>query len=79
MLAIFSIGSALTYMFGRMIGNQRQGWALWFAMTIVFVAGFVALAWAEQSGNPLLFNPVVLAEIVLPTGKFYRFTYTRLW
>src|SRR5690349_7599804 len=30
----------------------------------------------DQSGNPLLFNPVVLAEIVLPTGKFYRFTYT---
>jgi RHS repeat-associated protein len=29
----------------------------------------------DQSGNPLLFNPVVLAEIVLPTGKFYRFTY----
>ena len=30
----------------------------------------------DQSGNPLLFNPVVLSEIVLPTGKFYRFTYT---
>src|SRR6185369_833468 len=29
----------------------------------------------DQSGNPLLFNPVVLAEVVLPTGKFYRFTY----
>jgi K+-transporting ATPase ATPase A chain len=54
MLAIFSIGSALTYMFGRMVGNQRQGWALWFAMTIVFLGGFLALAWAEQSGNPML-------------------------
>ena len=30
----------------------------------------------DGSGNPLLFNPVVLAEVVLPTGKFYRFTYT---
>jgi len=30
----------------------------------------------DQSGNPLLFNPVVLAEIVLQTGKSYRFTYT---
>ena len=29
----------------------------------------------DQFGNPLLFNPVVLAEVVLPTGKFYRFTY----
>jgi RHS repeat-associated protein len=30
----------------------------------------------DQFGNPLLFNPVVLYEVVLPTGKFYRFTYT---
>ena len=54
MLAIFSIGGALTYMFGRMIKNQRQGWALWSAMVILFLAGFVAASWAEQAGNPLL-------------------------
>ncbi len=53
-LAIFSIGSALTYMFGRMVGNQKQGWALWFAMTIVFLLGVIISAWAEQAGNPLL-------------------------
>jgi K+-transporting ATPase ATPase A chain len=41
-------------MFGRMVGNQRQGWAIWSAMMILFLAGFVFSAWAEQSGNPLL-------------------------
>jgi K+-transporting ATPase ATPase A chain len=55
-LLIFSIGGALTYMFGRMVGNVKQGWALWWAMTAVFVAGFVIAAWAEQSGNPQLTN-----------------------
>ena len=33
MLSIFAIGSALTYMFGKMVGDTRQGWALWAAMT----------------------------------------------
>lgn len=54
MLSIFAISSALTYVFGRMVGNQRQGWALWFAMTIIFLGGFVVAAWAEQAGNPQL-------------------------
>ncbi len=54
MLSIFSIGSALTYMFGRMVGNQRQGWALWSAMTSLFLVGLIVTGWAEQAGNPLL-------------------------
>lgn len=54
MLSIFAIGSALTYMFGRMVGNQKQGWALWFAMTSLFLVGVIVSAWAEQAGNPLL-------------------------
>lgn len=54
MLAIFSISSALTYTFGRMVGNQKQGWALWFAMTTLFLVGVAVAAWAEQAGNPLL-------------------------
>src|SRR3989449_3029909 len=40
MLAIFSIGSGLTYTLGRMVGNQRHGWALLAAMSILFLAGF---------------------------------------
>lgn len=54
MFSIFSIGSALTYLFGRMVGDQRQGWAIWFAMMILFLSGFVIAAWAEQAGNPLV-------------------------
>ena len=43
----------------------------------LFTSSFDTRVCVEQdgSGNPLLFNPVVLAEVVLPTGKFYRFTY----
>ena len=54
MLSIFSIGGALTYTFGRMVGDQRQGWALWSVMTLLFLAGFAISAVAEQAGNPLL-------------------------
>jgi potassium-transporting ATPase potassium-binding subunit len=52
MLAILVIPAALVYMFGKMVGDTRQGWAILIAMTIIFVA-FIGLAvWAEQSGNP---------------------------
>ena len=54
MLSIFAIGGGLTYTFGRLVGDRRQGWALWIAMTILFLAGFAVTAGAEQAGNPLL-------------------------
>src|SRR5207237_1742489 len=38
-LSIFSIGAGLTYMFGKMVGDTRQGWALFAAMLVLFVAG----------------------------------------
>src|SRR6476659_327707 len=53
-LSIFAIGSALTYMFGKMVGDTRQGWALWAAMTILFLAGLFVVLPVEQNGNPLL-------------------------
>ena len=53
MLSIFSIGSGLTYYLGRMTKNQAHGWAVWSAMTILFLAG-VLVAWhAEAAGNPI--------------------------
>ncbi len=52
MLAIFLIPAALTATFGRMVGDARQGWALFAAMTILFLAGVGFCAWAEQKGNP---------------------------
>jgi K+-transporting ATPase ATPase A chain len=53
MLSIFSIGSGLTYYLGRMVGNQKHGWAVWITMTVLFLAG-VLVAWhAESAGNPI--------------------------
>src|SRR5258705_302153 len=53
MLSIFSIGSGLTYYLGRMTKNQAHGWAVWSAMTILFLAGVLACWWAESAGNPI--------------------------
>jgi K+-transporting ATPase ATPase A chain len=54
LLAIIAIPFALTYSFGRMVGDTRQGWAVLAAMIILFVP-LVTLAYrAEQSGNPLI-------------------------
>lgn len=54
MLAIFTIGSGLTYTLGRMTGSQAHGWAVWSAMAILFLAGVTVAYWAESRGNPLL-------------------------
>ena len=54
MLAIFCISSGLTYTLGRITGSQRHGWAVWFAMTILFFAGVITAYSAESHGNPLL-------------------------
>jgi K+-transporting ATPase ATPase A chain len=54
MVTIFAIGAALTNVFGRMAGNQRQGWAIFAAMGILFLAGVTACYWGEAAGNPLV-------------------------
>ena len=51
-LLIFSIGAALTNVFGRMVGNQRQGWAIFAVMGVLFLAGVAVAYWAEAAGNP---------------------------
>ena len=53
MLSIFAIPSALTYWLGRMVKNQRHGWAVWSAMAVLFVAGALVTWWAEAAGNPI--------------------------
>jgi potassium-transporting ATPase potassium-binding subunit len=53
-LLIFSIGAALTNVFGRMVGDQRQGWAIFAVMGLLFLAGTTVLYWSEAAGNPLL-------------------------
>ncbi|MCA3261588.1 MAG: potassium-transporting ATPase subunit KdpA [Telmatospirillum sp.] len=51
MVSIFAIGAALTNVFGRMVGDQRQGWTILAAMALLFVAGVWTTYWAEASGN----------------------------
>ncbi len=54
MVSIFAIGAAFTNVFGRMVGNQRQGWAIFAAMGVLFLAGVTVTYWAEAAGNPLV-------------------------
>ncbi|QCN98300.1 potassium-transporting ATPase subunit KdpA (plasmid) [Azospirillum argentinense] len=52
MLSIFAIGAGLTNLFGRMAGDERQGWAILAAMGLLFFVGVAAVYWAEAQGNP---------------------------
>ena len=54
MLLILSIGAGLFYMFGKMVGDTRQGWVLWAASAIIFIVAVAVVIPAEQAGNPLL-------------------------
>jgi K+-transporting ATPase ATPase A chain len=54
MLAIFLIPAALCITFGKMVSDQRQGWALYAVMGILFVAFAGFAIYSEQQGNPLL-------------------------
>jgi K+-transporting ATPase ATPase A chain len=51
MISIFAIGAALTNVFGRMVGNVRQGWAILAVMGTLFIAGVAICYWAEARGN----------------------------
>jgi potassium-transporting ATPase potassium-binding subunit len=53
MFLIFTIPAGLTFTFGRMAGDQRQGWALFGAMAFLFFAGVTVAYWAEAAGNPI--------------------------
>jgi K+-transporting ATPase ATPase A chain len=54
MLMIFVIPAGLMYTFGKMVGDTRQGWALFAAASVMFLAGVFVCYPAEQGGNPLL-------------------------
>src|SRR5476649_1804798 len=54
MISIFALGAALTNVFGRMVGNQRQGWAILAVMGVLFIAGVVVTYWAEANGTTAL-------------------------
>jgi len=54
MISIFALGAALTNVFGRMVGNQKQGWAILAVMGVLFIAGVVVTYWAEANGTTAL-------------------------
>src|SRR6266508_5784299 len=54
MISIFALGAALTNVFGRMVGDQRQGWAILAVMGVLFLAGVAVTYWAEANGTSTL-------------------------
>jgi len=54
MISIFALGAALTNVFGRMVGNPRQGWAILAVMGVLFLAGVTVTYWAEANGTAAL-------------------------
>jgi K+-transporting ATPase ATPase A chain len=54
MISIFALGAALTNVFGRMVGNQRQGWAILAVMGVLFITGVAVTYWAEAGGTSAL-------------------------
>jgi len=54
MLLIFALGAGITYQFGKMVRDTRQGWAIFAAMSVLFLSGTFICYWAEQAGNPML-------------------------
>jgi len=57
MFLIFAIPAGLTFTFGRMAKDQRQGWALFGAMALLFAAGVFVAYWAEAGGSPMVSAP----------------------
>jgi potassium-transporting ATPase potassium-binding subunit len=73
MLSIFSIGSALTYYLGRMVKNQKHGWAVWITMATLFLVGVLVCWGSEASGNPIVHKLGVDAAGGNMEGKEVRF------
>jgi len=54
LLSIFLIGAGIVYTFGLWVGNTKQGWALWAAMAVLWLAGVFVAYWQEAKGNPMI-------------------------
>ncbi|MCE5334133.1 MAG: potassium-transporting ATPase subunit KdpA [Desulfobacteraceae bacterium] len=73
MLSIFLLPSGLTYTLGRMVKNQRHGWAVWLVMTLLVLAGTFAAWSSEAAGNPRMQTLGVSAADGNMEGKEVRF------
>ncbi|WP_434381753.1 potassium-transporting ATPase subunit KdpA [Melittangium boletus] len=72
MLSIFALPAALTYTYGKMARDTKQGWVLFAAMSVLFFAGVAAVYAAESQANPALAAARVVSEGNLE-GKEVRF------
>jgi K+-transporting ATPase ATPase A chain len=73
MILIFIIPSALTYMYGLMAKNRKEGWVIWAAMAILFLAGVTGAYWAESRANPATLGFSVTQNNGNMEGKETRF------
>jgi len=73
MVAIFLIPAALCFAFGSMVGDMRQGWAIYAAMALLFVAMTLGVMWAESQAHPALATLGVDASAGNLEGKETRF------
>lgn len=73
MLAIFALGAGLTNLFGRMVGRERQGWAIFSAMAALFLVGAAVTYWSEAHANPLLHALGIDPSLGNMEGKETRF------
>jgi potassium-transporting ATPase potassium-binding subunit len=76
MLAIWAmlvVSAALPITFGRMVGSERQGWAILSAMAILMIGGVAVVYWAETTGNPLMTAAGVDLDMGNMEGKEVRF------
>jgi potassium-transporting ATPase potassium-binding subunit len=71
LILIFCLGGGLTYMYGKMVKDTRQGWAIFSAMAMLFFAGFAVAYWAEAAGNPIVHHLGILGGNM--EGKESRF------
>ena len=73
MVSIFAIGAGLTITFGKMVGNERQGWAILGVMGVLFLISVSACYWAETQTTPALAAAHVNALAGNMEGKEVRF------
>lgn len=73
LVSIFVIGAGLTYTFGKMVGDTRQGWTLFAVMSVIFLAGVAITYWAEARPNPAISGLGVDQALGNLEGKEIRF------
>jgi potassium-transporting ATPase potassium-binding subunit len=73
MFLIFAIPAGLTFTFGRMAKDQRQGWVIFAAMAFLFFAGVTVAYWAEAAGSPIVNAQGVAPGLGNMEGKEVRF------